>query len=201
MNAQEKQRILSKNNELVADSKVMKVNFIKKIFKPKFIRSSFGYIALIILFIGFGIAEESFWTFRNFTTILQQASVPIIAGCGMTFIILAGSIDLSIGSLVGLAAVLTAGYGELIGLPGFAVGILAGLLCGVFSGFLVSKVKIPSFIATMGMLIFARGLVYIYTLGRPIPITYQPMRIFSPAKIFNYPNKMQFGAGMFIQIF
>jgi inositol transport system permease protein len=113
--------------------------------------------------------------------ILQVSVIGIIA-VGVTQVIITGGIDLSSGSVVGLTAMLSASvaqsstwpralYPGLTDLPFFiplAVGILAGTLAGFINGQLIARTKIPPFIATLGMMVTARGLSKWYTKGQPI---------------------------------
>jgi ribose/xylose/arabinose/galactoside ABC-type transport system permease subunit len=130
------------------------------------------FLALILLLVGFGIAEsERFLTVRNAQIILLQSAVLIIVGLGMTFVIIAGSIDLSVGSLVAVAAMLSAAAANQWGLAGgLSVALLVGAAAGLVNGLVFTVLRVPSFIATLGMLSVARGFTIIYSGGAPIPI-------------------------------
>jgi ribose/xylose/arabinose/galactoside ABC-type transport system permease subunit len=130
------------------------------------------FLALILLLVGFGIAEsERFLTVRNAQIILLQSAVLIIVGLGMTFVIIAGSIDLSVGSLVAVAAMLSAAAANQSGLVGgLTVALLVGAAAGLVNGLVFTVLRVPSFIATLGMLSVARGFTIIYSGGAPIPI-------------------------------
>jgi ribose/xylose/arabinose/galactoside ABC-type transport system permease subunit len=130
------------------------------------------FLALILLLVGFGIAEsERFLTVRNAQIILLQSAVLIIVGLGMTFVIIAGSIDLSVGSLVAVAAMLSAAAANQWGLVGgLTVALLVGAAAGLVNGLVFTVLRVPSFIATLGMLSVARGFTIIYSGGAPIPI-------------------------------
>ena len=130
------------------------------------------FLALILLLVGFGIAEsERFLTVRNAQIILLQSAVLIIVGLGMTFVIIAGSIDLSVGSLVAVAAMLSAAAANQWGLAGaLTVALLVGAAAGLVNGLVFTVLRVPSFIATLGMLSAARGFTIIYSDGAPIPI-------------------------------
>lgn len=130
------------------------------------------FLALILLIVGFGIAEsERFLTMRNAQIIMLQSAVLIIVGLGMTFVIIAGSIDLSVGSLVAVAAMLSAAAANEWGLAGaLMVALLVGAAAGLVNGLVFTVLRVPSFIATLGMLSIARGVTIIYSGGAPIPI-------------------------------
>jgi ribose transport system permease protein len=123
-------------------------------------------LALVILFIGISIASPHFLSVTNVLNVVRIASLILIVAFGEMVVILLGEIDLSVGAILTVSAIIAAGIikGEVI--PGtenlpYGVGILAGLAVGVFfgllNGLLVSKVKLPSFIATYGMMFVANG--------------------------------------------
>ena len=127
-------------------------------------------IGLIVLVIVLSFASDYFLTFNNILNILRQVSIIGIVAYGMTFVILSGGIDLSVGSVLALSSAITAGV--MSSTHSFALAVLAGLatgaLMGTFTGFLVSKAKMPAFIVTLAMMSIGRGLTLIYTGGRPI---------------------------------
>lgn len=134
-------------------------------------------ITFLIIVLGFSIASESFLTARNLTNLIRQISVNAILASGMTMIILLGAIDLSIGSLLAFGGVVGGLLQVFAGLNnqswlGAAVSMLGVLaLCGsvgAFSGFFVSKFKMPSFVVTLGVLVIARGLALILSQGSKI---------------------------------
>ena len=142
-------------------------------FKKKFInilgkfKAGIGLIALVIVL---SFASDYFLTFNNILNVLRQVSIIGIVAYGMTFVILSGGIDLSVGSVLALSSAITAGV--MSSTHSFPLAILAGLatgaLMGTFTGILVSKAKMPSFIVTLAMMSIGRGLTLIYTGGRPI---------------------------------
>lgn len=121
-------------------------------------------LALLGLVIFFSVTTEHFLTPNNLTNILTQITINLILGVGMTFVILIGGIDLSVGSIMAFAAVIA---GKAMTLPGLGpseaillatlAGLLAGVVCGLLNGFLSAWWSIPSFIITLGMLNIARG--------------------------------------------
>ena len=127
--------------------------------------------ALIILFIFFSIASPYFFTFSNVVGILIATAVNGLLALGVTFIIISGGIDLSIGTVMTLCSVMSAVMVKNLGMP-VIVGVIAGILTGGFAGFingiLISKLKLPPFIATLGMLNVARGLSLVITDLSPI---------------------------------
>jgi ribose transport system permease protein len=121
-------------------------------------------IALLLLILFFSVTTEHFLSPNNITNILTQITINLILAVGMTFVILIGGIDLSVGSVMAFAAVVA---GKAITLAGFgtaeliifAIGaaMFAGLLCGLVNGAISAYWSLPSFIITLGMLNIARG--------------------------------------------
>jgi len=119
---------------------------------------------LFILILIFGATSEFFLTKENIFTLLREAAVPGILAVGVTFVIITAGIDLSTGALVALIAMICANflYYTYIPVPVILlVGALAGALAGCFNGFLVSKLKLPDFIATLSTMGIFRGLTLI----------------------------------------
>ncbi|HEY8481345.1 MAG TPA: ABC transporter permease [Spirillospora sp.] len=113
---------------------------------------------------------DRFLTVGNLTSLVQQASVVAIVGFGLTFVVMAGSIDLSVGSvaaLAGMVAAMAAADGD--GLTGVAAGLLTGTVCGLVNGLVCSLLRVPSFIVTLGMLSVARGLTIVISDTRSVP--------------------------------
>jgi ribose transport system permease protein len=135
------------------------------------LRTYFPIIMLVVLCVIFGALSPRFFTFNNAMIILQQVAVLLTVSLGMTFVIIAGSIDLSVGSMVALTALTSALLAEAMGvwavLPAVGVGILAGLV----NGLIFAKGKVPSFMVTLGTLVAYRGLVLYFTRGAPVEIT------------------------------
>ena len=127
--------------------------------------------ALIIIFIFFSIASPYFLTFSNVVGILIATAVNGLLALGVTFIIISGGIDLSVGTVMTLCSVMSAVMIKNLGLPvpvGIIVGVLTGGVAGFINGIMISKLKLPPFIATLGMLNVARGLSLVITDLSPI---------------------------------
>ena len=127
--------------------------------------------ALIIIFIFFSIASPYFFTFSNMVGILIATAVNGLLALGVTFIIISGGIDLSVGTVMTLCSVMSAVMIKNLGLPvpvGIIVGVLTGGVAGFINGIMISKLKLPPFIATLGMLNVARGLSLVITDLSPI---------------------------------
>lgn len=129
-------------------------------------------LALAIIWIFFHIATDgAFISSRNLSNLLRQTSITGMLACGMVFVIIAGEIDLSVGSLLGLlggvAAVLTVNLQWSSWLTVVLV-LLLGLLAGLFNGFIVTKLRVPSFIVGLGGMLAYRGILQGITHGATI---------------------------------
>ncbi|MBR0094102.1 MAG: ABC transporter permease, partial [Synergistaceae bacterium] len=112
-----------------------------------------------------------FYSQRNLVNVLRQVSSNACLAFGMTFAIITGGIDLSVGSILALSGTLSAGFIVHSGMSvPAAVGtaILIGTALGLFNGFVIAKTTIPPFIVTLAMMQMARGAAYIYSNGQPI---------------------------------
>lgn len=115
---------------------------------------------LIILAIGFEVLSGRFMTVNNLSIVMQQASINIVLAAGMTFVILTGGIDLSVGSILATAA-MVAVIVSLVpdqGMLGVPAGVAVGLACGIANGSLIAFLKLPPFIVTLGSLTAVRGI-------------------------------------------
>ena len=161
-------------------------------------------IGILILFVGAlaGMTGGNSIEPVNLVNVVRQVSAIGIIGVGMTFVIITLGIDLSVGSILGLAAVVAASLaqvptGSLVKFEGIdlpvIVGVLAGLGVGAFAGFingvLIAKFRLAPFIATLGMMSIARGLAYIYTGdGRPFSDLKPDYNFIGQGYVFNDPN-------------
>jgi len=130
-----------------------------------------AFASLVILLIGFSIASPNFMQTSNMIAILQATSVNGVLAIAATLVIITGGIDLSVGTLMTFTAVMTGVVLTNLGLPlplGILAGISTGAVCGFISGTLVAKLKIPPFIATLGMMLILKGLSLVVSGTRPI---------------------------------
>ena len=136
--------------------------------KLKILKSFKGYfgdylgliLTLIFLIFIFSLLTKYFFTATTFITIANQIPSALLIATGITFVLIIAEIDLSVGSVFGLCgAVIGAGLTKWGINPIFSIfgGLITGLLCGLFNGFVSQKWKLPSFIVTLGMLEIARG--------------------------------------------
>ena len=159
----------------------------------------------ILLFIGlctfFGILAPRFLTFNNFMIILQQAVVLLVTALGMTFVIIAGSIDLSVGSIVAMSALAAAMASHSIGIWSFIPAAIIGVICGLINGVVFAKGKVPSFIATMGAMTAYRGIVLYFTKGAPEEINNETFLAVFSGRSFGVPHSAIFALVIVILAF
>lgn len=131
------------------------------------------YIGFVVVFLFFAVTlgGEGFLNGSNLLNIVRQTATVTVIAVGMTFVIAAAQIDLSVGATAGLASVVTAmtiaNYGVFLGI---VAGLLTGLVVGSINGGLVAFLKIPSFLVTLGMLGIAAGVAQWITASAPQPI-------------------------------
>ena len=130
-----------------------------------------AFASLIALLIAFSIASPNFMQTSNMIAILQATSVNGVLAIAATLVIITGGIDLSVGTLMTFCAVIAGVVLTYAGMPlplGVIAAIGAGALCGLCSGTFVAKMKIPPFIATLGMMLILKGLSLVISGTRPI---------------------------------
>jgi ribose/xylose/arabinose/galactoside ABC-type transport system permease subunit/ABC-type sugar transport system substrate-binding protein len=129
------------------------------------------YFALLLLVVILSIASPSFRSMSNVENILQQISVNGIIAIGMTLVIITAGIDLSVGSVLALSAVVATSFAHpdtpTLLIP-ILLGVATGLSCGLVNGVLIAKSRLAPFIVTLGMMTVARGLALVYSSGRPV---------------------------------
>ena len=146
-------------------------------------------LILLVICVFATILSPSFLSVTNLFNVFKQITVAGIVGCGMTFVILTGGIDLSVGSILGLSGVLASGVLASTGNTAVAVAVslTVGIACGAVTGFFVSVCGIPPFISTLGMMTLLRGVILVYTKGSPIPIKSDAYKFFGKGSIAGIP--------------
>jgi ribose transport system permease protein len=130
-----------------------------------------AFASLILLLAGFTLASPNFMQTANIIAILQATSVNGVLAVAATLVIITGGIDLSVGTLMTFCAVIAGVVLTYWGMPlplGVLAAIAAGSLCGLVSGTFIAKMKIPPFIATLGMMLMLKGLSLVISGTRPI---------------------------------
>lgn len=131
----------------------------------------FAFSGLIVLMLFFSLASPNFMQTANMITILQATSVNGVLAIAATLVIISGGIDLSVGTLMTFCAVIAGVLLTYMGLPmvvGVAGALAGGALCGMVSGVFIAKLKIPPFIATLGMMLIYKGLSLAICGAKPI---------------------------------
>ncbi|TDH36234.1 ABC transporter permease [Pseudohoeflea suaedae] len=130
-----------------------------------------AFASLIVLLIVFSIASPNFMQTSNMIAILQATSVNGVLAVAATLVIITGGIDLSVGTMMTFTAVMTGVVLTYLGMPlplGVVTAIATGAFCGFCSGTFIAKMKIPPFIATLGMMLILKGLSLVISGTRPI---------------------------------
>jgi len=141
-----------------------------------------AFIALILLYAFFAIVSDAFMTQNNQVILAKQVAINAVLGIGMTFVILTGGIDLSVGSIVGLTGMVTGmlihrgliltPLDRVVYFNVWIIGLIAigvGMLIGLINGILVTRFRVAPFIATLGTLYMARGLALLSNNGATFP--------------------------------
>ena len=156
------------------------------------IRDNVPWIMLLAFSALFAILFPQFLTFRNITNILRNASMIGIIAVGMTFAMIAGTFDLSVGSMMGLAAIITLKMSP-TDLPRTILTVLvalaAGALVGLANGLIVGRYRTSSIITTIGMEYVVLGITLVYTRGQHITIKgmYKPLEFIGKGRVGTFP--------------
>lgn len=144
---------------------------------------------LIVLAIGFHVLSGRFLSFNNLSIVMQQASINIVLATGMTFVVLTGGIDLSVGSILAASAMvgLIVSLVPDIGMLGIPAAIAVGLACGLLNGAIIAYLKLPPFIVTLGSLTAIRGLARLLGNDSTIFNSNLPFAFIGNGSIFGVP--------------
>ena len=159
----------------------------------QFIKANATLIALVVLTLALAIVDPTFATARNLSNVARQVTIVGIIGVGMTMVILIAGIDLSVGSVVGVAAVVVTllmqyGLAAWLAVP-LTLAIVGGVI-GVWNGFWIAHYRIPPFIITLGMLTIGRGVALSLSYGSSIPVADPSFAFLGSAYIPPIPTLM-----------
>ncbi len=146
-------------------------NQLKTLFNSDASQKILAFAGLIVMFVVFSLASPNFFQFSNIVGILLATAVNGVLALGVTFVIITAGIDLSVGTVMTLSAVMTGVFITNLGLPipvGVLGGLLTGGLAGWFNGTVISKMRVPPFVTTLGMLYVAKGLALVISGLKPI---------------------------------
>ena len=141
----------------------------------RYLKDNLGILIALAAMIAFlciyPATAKTFPTKTNLFNLLRQSSTNLMLACGMTMVIILGGIDLSVGSIIAMSGCFAAGAVVWAGMPeviGLLIGVLSGLVFGLFNGFMISKTDIPPFIVTLASMNIAKGIAYVFSGGKPI---------------------------------
>ncbi len=146
-------------------------------------------LGLVSLSVVLWILTPHFLTVSNLLNVLEQSAINAIVAAGMTFVIISGGIDLSVGSVLALAGIVLASLLQAgAGLPiAVTVALASAAICGLLNGLFVTVGRLPPFIATLGMMSVARGLALIWAEGRPISGFSESFRLMATGRPLGIP--------------
>ena len=146
-------------------------------------------LGLLALSLALWILTPHFLTVSNLLNVLEQSSINAIVAAGMTFAIISGGIDLSVGSVLALSGIVLASLLQTgAGLPvALTLALGSAAACGLLNGLFVTMGRLPPFIATLGMMSVARGLALIWAEGRPISGFGESFRLIATARPLGIP--------------
>lgn len=158
------------------------------------IKSNLGIlIGLLVLCVGLTFLTDKFATVTNFFNVARQITINLYLACGMTFIILLGGIDLSVGSVIAISGCVSAGMISWLNLPvyvGILIGICFGVLLGALNGIIVSRTTIPAFIVTLATMNIGRGIARVYTGAQTISVLDDQYTFWGMGTVFGIPIQL-----------
>jgi hypothetical protein len=145
----------------------------EKVTKKQFVSMYGSLIGLMLLVVVISVLRPRFISAANLRNVIRIASINGLLAIGMTFVILTGGIDLSVGAVMGCAGMYSAYFAQAAkGYPPIVavlIGLLIGLGFGLFNGWIIAYLKVPAFVGTLGSMSIASGLTFLLTDAKPIP--------------------------------
>jgi ribose transport system permease protein len=186
------------------DMSVLQTNRAKGKLNMKELWNQYSTIVILVLMsVVLSVLTPNFLEVNNLLNVLKQISIIAILAAGMTFVILTGGIDLSVGSTVALSGVISVmlsqqGVNAIIAM---AAGVAVGVAAGFVNGYLTAKVKLPAFIVTLGSFTYIRGLAYVISAGYPIVLTDPLFKFFGAGGIVGIPTPIFIMAFIYVITF
>jgi ribose transport system permease protein len=175
------------NNEKTDASKINRSVY-------RYFKENLGIIIAFIVLFGFlalnPLTTHAFLTSHNMFNVLRQISTNMYLACAMTMVIILGGIDLSVGSIIAFSGCVAAACVARHAMPipaALVMGILVGMLFGMFNGFIIAKTTIPAFIVTLATMNIARGFAYVYTGGSPVRVVSKAWQFIGAGYIGIFP--------------
>jgi ribose/xylose/arabinose/galactoside ABC-type transport system permease subunit len=164
----------------------------------KFLQTyAIGLIVLVVAIV-LSLMTPQFFRVENLFNVMTNAAVVAVVGVGMTLAIASGNFDLSVGSTAAFAGCISMSLVPTVGVAaGIAAGLLTGALVGLVNGLIITELRVPAFIATLGMLEIVRGLALIYTQGHDIYLYGQTeYKVLSGGHILGIPMPVLIAIGL-----
>jgi ribose transport system permease protein len=158
-------------------------------------------VGLLLICVVMSVISPNFLSENNILTVLRQVSINAIIAFGMTFVILVRGIDLSVGAVMAMVGIVSAGLAVREGVPlvlAVAAGVALGTLVGVLNGVLVTRLRLPGFIVTLATTYIARGIALVYSDGRPIYIKEPAFNALGNESLFGVPLPIYYMAFAYI---
>jgi ribose transport system permease protein len=148
------------------------------------------------------LLSDVFFTVNNMLNVVRQVSITAIIAAGMTLVILIAGIDLSVGSVMAFSGAVVAGIlAANLSLPvAIILTLLVGTLFGIVNGLFVAKGGVPAFIATLAIMVIARGMTLVYTKGYPVVVSNDAFRVIGNGKLAGIPYPIIIMLVVFISI-
>ena len=159
------------------------------------------WLFLFALLIIFSVSGRGFFDLFNFQSILANASIGLIMALGLTFVIIAGGIDLSVAYVMGLSSVASAMVMSRLGgevplfvvvVAGLLAGLIAGLVSGIVNGVLVARFRVPPFIGTLGTYGVSQGAAFLLSGGQPVSVQINGLGQIGNGSLFYYQPSVGF---------
>ena len=145
------------------------------------------FIVIVLISIGLNFTSQYFLTFENFVTIFLAMSIEGTIAIGMTYVIIAGEIDLSVGATMSIASVFAILFQTFGIIPGVLAGIGIGTVVGFLNGVIVTRLKAASISTTIGMMVFLTGVVFVLTGKNSIRGTNEGFALITTPEVASIP--------------
>ena len=161
----------------------------------RYLKDNLGILIALAAMIAFlciyPATAKTFPTKTNLFNLLRQSSTNLMLACGMTMVIILGGIDLSVGSIIAMSGCFAAGAVVWGGMPevvGLLIGVLSGLLFGLFNGAVIAWTNIPPFIVTLASMNLAKGIAYVFSGGKPIRCMTEAWKFLGAGYVLGIPT-------------
>lgn len=173
------------------EAHALQVEHVKKKVNVKELWNRYSTMMILLLMcVVLSFLTPNFLEVNNLLNVLKQISIIAILAAGMTFVILTGGIDLSVGSTVALSGVISVMLSQqgVNAIAAMAAGVAAGMVAGYVNGYLTAKTKLPAFIVTLGSFTYIRGIAYVLSAGYPIVLTDPLFKFFGSGTVLAIPT-------------